>query len=166
MLKFRARRTNRIRIAMGASLFLALAGAPLLLGFTRPSPGAATELPQLVGVYVSGFSSLGLAGLVALPLALLFSVWLMAGQRRDVNRRWLQQTARNRRNLVETGRTLAIIAGSVGLIVGSLSGLYATFIAARPDLQYELPIPFFTFEFAIPCLLIGGALYAAGRIGR
>jgi hypothetical protein len=36
MLKFRTRRTSRIRIAMGASLFLALAGAPLLLGVTRP----------------------------------------------------------------------------------------------------------------------------------
>jgi hypothetical protein len=39
-------------------------------------------------------------------------------------------------------------------------------MVARPDLYRELPLPFFTFQLAIPCLLIGGVLYAAGRVNR
>jgi hypothetical protein len=156
---------------MGAAMFAALAGAPLLLGLTRPAEEPAkavvtSEVPGVVGLYANGLTSLGIAGLVALPLAMIFAIWLMAGQQREVNRRFLGKGARNRRNLIEASRTLAIIVGSVGLIVGSLAGLYAAMMTARPDLKYELPIPFFTFELAVPCLLIGGALYAAGRLGR
>jgi hypothetical protein len=155
---------------MGALMFAALAGAPLVLGFTRPAETAGEAIahdgPGFVGVYTHGLTSLGVAGTVAGVLALIFALWLMAGQRREVNRRWLQQSSRNRRNLVETARTLGIIFGSVGIIVGSLAGLYAAIMVARPDLYMELPIPFFTFSLAIPCLLIGGAMYAAGRIGR
>jgi len=151
---------------MGAGLLLVLAGSPLLLGMTRPGPGVHEEVPGLVGVYASGLSSLGMAGLVALPLALIFAFWLMAGERRAVNRKYLHGSARNRVNFVHGLRTFAIIIGATGLIVGSLAGLYAALVAARPDIAFELPLPFFTFQLAVPCLLIGGALYAAGRIGR
>ena len=123
-------------------------------------------MPGFVGVYTHGLTSLGVAGMVAGAFALLFSFWLVAGQNREVGRRYLGPSARNRRNLVENARTFAIIFGGVGIIVGSLSGLYAAMMVARPDLYVELPIPFFTFSLAIPCLLIGGALYAAGRINR
>lgn len=162
----RTRRTNRFRIVFGAALFIVLAGAPLLLGLTRHPADAPPEVPSMVGVYALGLSSLGFAGLVSIPLAMVFALWLIAGQRREVNRRWLQQSARNRRNFVEFARTFAIIGGAAGIIVGSLAGLYAALVTARPELYYELPLPALNFQLAIPCLLIGGLLYAVGRIGR
>jgi hypothetical protein len=162
----RTRKTHRLRIFFGAALFLVLAGAPVLLGLTRPSAEVAPEVPSMVGVYASGLSSLGTAGLVAIPLAMIFALWLIAGQHREVNRRWLQQTARNRRNFVETARTLAILFGAAGIIVGSLAGLYAALVAARPELYDQLPLPFLTFQLAIPSVIFGGLIYAAGRIGR
>ena len=167
MLRFRNPRTQRFRIAMGAAVFAALAGAPLVLGLTRPAPTATpSEAPGIIGVYTHGLTSLGVAGIVAGVLGLMFCIGLMAGQNRQVGLRYLGKSARGRRNLVEGARTFAIIFGSVGIIVGSLSGLYAAMMVARPDLYEELPLPFFTFSLAIPCLLIGGALYAAGRINR
>ena len=69
-------------------------------------------------------------------------------------------------NLVEDARTLAVILGAAGLIIGSLAGLYAGMIHARPDLIERFPLPFLTPGLAISCLLGGGLLYAAGRIGR
>lgn len=161
----RTRRTNRVRIFFGAALFLVLGGAPLLLGLTRPPANIPAEVPTMVGVYASGLSSLGTAGLVAIPLAMLFALWLIAGQRREVNRRWLQQSARNRRNFLEFARSFAVIAGAAAIIVGSLAGLYAAIIAARPDLKAALSLPL-TFDLALPCVLIGGLLYVLGRVGR
>jgi len=161
----RTRRTSRVRILFGAALFLVLAGAPLLLGMTRPPANIPAEVPTMVGVYAAGLSSLGTAGLVAIPLAMIFALWLIAGQRREVNRRWLQQSARNRRNFLEFARSFAIIAGVVGIIVGSLSALYAAMAAARPDLGAAFNLPL-TFDLAVPCLLAGGLLYALGRVGR
>ncbi len=162
----RTRKTNRLRIVFGAALFIVLAGVPLLLGLTRHPADAPPEVPSIVGVYALGLSSLGFAGLVSIPLAMVFALWLIAGQRREVNRRWLQQSARNRRNFVEFARTFAIIGGAAGIIVGSLSGLYAALVTARPELYDELPLPALNFQFAIPALLIGGLLYAVGRTGR
>lgn len=162
----RSRRTHRIRIFFCAALFLVLAGAPLLLGLTRPSADASSSVPLMAGVYASGLSSLGVAGLVSIPLAVIFSLWLIAGQRHEVNRRWLQQSSRNRRNFVETARTLAILFGAAGIIVGSLAGLYATLVAVRPELYAQLPLPYLTVGHAIPCVIFGGLFYAAGRIGR
>ena len=117
-------------------------------------------------MYASGLGSLGVAGLVALPLAIFFALWLMAGERRQVNRRYLAQGARNRVNAFQSLRTLAIILGASGLIVGSLAGLYASMIAMRPDLYVELPLPFFTFGLAIPTFLAGLVLYILGRPQR
>ena len=166
MLRFRKPRTQRFRIAMGAAMFATLAGAPLFLGLTRPALPAPQPDPGVAGLYAQGLNSMGVAGMVALPLAFLFCFWLIVGQSREVGRRYLNPGARNRRNLLEGARTFAVIFGGVGIIVGSLSGLYAAMIVARPDLYFELPIPVFTFSLAIPSLLIGGALYTAGRINR
>jgi hypothetical protein len=151
---------------MGAGLLLVLVGLPLLLGVTAPAPSAKTEVLGFVGMYASGLNSLGVAGLVALPLAILFALWLMAGERRQVNRKYLVQSARNRVNALHSLRTLAIILGASGLIVGTLAGLYATMIAMRPELYFELPIPVFTFGLAIPCFLGGLVVYVLGRLGR
>lgn len=151
---------------MGAGLLLVLVGSPMLLGLTRPAPDASSEIAGFVGVYASGLGSLNVAGLVALPLAVFFALWLMAGERRHVNRKYLSQGWRNRVNALQALRTLAIILGASGLIVGCLAGLYAAMIAVRPDLYLELPISFFTFQFAIPCFLGGLALYLLGRLGR
>jgi Na+/pantothenate symporter len=146
--------------------FVALAISPLVLLWTRPKPGAATEVPGMVDVYASGLNSLGVAAYVALPLAVIFLLWLMAGERREVNRKYLNQGARDRVNFVAFLRTMSIILGAAGIIIGCLAGLYSGMIAARPELQYELPLPFFTFQIALYCLLGGGALYAVGRLGR
>lgn len=159
-------KTRRLRIISGASLLLILTGIPALLGLTRPAEGIATETPGIVRVYTSGMSSLGTAGLVAFAFAVVFALWLLAGQRQEVNRRFLGKNARRRHGAVATLRTLAIIIGAAGLIVGSLSGLYAAMIHARPDAYNQLPLPFFTAQLALIGLLGGGALYAAGRIGR
>ena len=161
----RRHRTKRLRVFMVGSL-AALAVSPLVLLWTRPRSGAANEIPGLVGVYASGLNSLGVVAFVALPLAVIFLLWLMAGERREVNRKYLAQGARNRVNFVAGLRTMSIVLGAAGIIIGCLAGLYAGMIAARPDLQYELPIPFFTFQLALVCLLGGGALYAIGRVGR
>ena len=155
---------------MGALMFGALAGTPLVLGFTRPaadaSPAALPQVPGVVDAYARGLTSFGVAGMVAGALGLIFCLCLIAGQQREVNRRWLQQGARNRHNLLEGARILATVFGAVGIIVGSLAGLYAAMMVARPDLYRELPLPFLTFELAIPSVLAGAVLYAAGRVNR
>lgn len=161
----RRHRGNRHRVLMVGSL-VALAVSPLVLLWTRPKPGVATEVPGMVDVYASGLNSLGVAAYVALPLAVIFLLWLMAGERREVNRKYLNQGARNRVNFVAGLRTLSIILGAAAIIIGCLAGLYTAMIAARPELQYELPIPFFNFQIALYSLLGGGALYAIGRVGR
>ncbi len=161
----RYRRTKRLRIASAAALLLLLTGAPLLLGLSWPGAGAGGDVPGVVKAYAIGLNSLGVAALVALPLAIVFLLWLMAGERRLVNLKYLGQNARNRHNLVESLRTLATILGGAGLIIGSLMGLYGAMIVARPDLAGGLP-SFVTLELALICLLASGLLYAAGRIGR
>lgn len=160
----RTARPNRFRIYMGAGLLILLAAAPMLLGFARPAGRA--DVPGLFGVYTHGLTSLGIAGMVALPLAVIFALWLMAGERRAVNRKYLHGSARARVNFFQSLRTLAIVGGAAGLIVGSLAGLYALIVAARPEVAFELPLPFFTLQLAGTCLLVGGLLYALGRAGR
>lgn len=160
------RRTRRLRIISGASLILFLAGLPLALGLTRPSAEASGEAPGVVLIYAHGLSALGWAGLVSGFLAIATGLWLVLGQRQEVHRRYLGANARRRHNLTELARTLAIVIGAAGLIVGSLSGFYAAMIQARPELSSTLPLPFLTAQLALTCLLGGGALYAAGRVGR
>ena len=156
-------KTRRLRIISGASVLLVLTAIPVLLGLTRPKPGEMSEASGLVAAYTTGLSSLGLAGMVALGLAILFSVWLFNSQSFHVGEKYV---GRRRRNLDKTLRTAAIILGSAGLIVGSLAGLYAAMMHARPDLYYRMPLPFITAELALACLFGGALVYAAGRIGR
>lgn len=160
------RRAKRLRIISGASLLLVLTGLPLVLGLTRPQQPGLGETPGIVVVYASGLASLGWIGIVSAILAALLGGWVILGQRQEVHRRYLGANARRRHNLSEISRTLAVVFGAAGLIIGSLSGLYAAMMHARPDLYASLPLPFFTAELALTCLLGGGALYAVGRIGR
>lgn len=157
--------TRRLRIVSGAMLLLVLTGLPVFLGLTRPA-AVESEAPGIVIVYAQGLNSLSIAGLVALCFAIIFSLWLIAGQREAVHRKYLGKSARRHHNMVATARTLAITIGGAGLIVGSLSGLYAAMIQARPDAYDQLPMPFFTPQLALIGLVGGGILYALGRIGR
>jgi len=162
----RFHRTRRLRIISGASLLLVLTGVPVILGLTRPGASAA-DTPGFVGAYTSGLSSLGLAGFVALILAVVFGLWLLAGKRQAIDRKYYAASSGRRlHNLKEAARTLAIIVGAAGVIVGSLAGFYAAMLHARPDLADRLMLPFMTAELAIAGLLGGGVLYALGRLGR
>jgi hypothetical protein len=159
-------RTRRLRSISWASLLLFLIGLPVFLTLTRPAAGGEIDLPGVAAVYGRGLSSLGVAGLAATCLALVFGIWLLAGKRRQVGLKYLGANARRRRNLEETARTLAIVFGAAGLIIGSLAGLYAAMIHARPDLYARLPLPFLTAELALTGLFGGSVLYALGRLGR
>jgi hypothetical protein len=162
----RYRDPKRLRIISGASVLLLLVGVPVVVGLTRWAPDPAGDPPGIMATYAQGLSSLGMAGLSAAILAAIFGILLFLSQRRDVGRKYLQVSSRRRRNLVEDARTVAIIVGAAGLIIGSLAGLYAAMIHARPDLADRLALPFMTPQLALSGLLGGGLLYAAGRIGR
>ncbi len=160
-------KTKRLRIISGATLLLILTGLPVYVGLTRPGASMGdNELPGILVVYSHGLGSLGMAGAFSLGFAIIFSMWLVAGEHDAVNRKYLGQNARRHHGLVATLRTLSIIGGGAGLIVGSLSGLYVAMIQARPEAYYQLPLPFFTSELTLYCLIGGGILYAAGRLGR
>ena len=135
-------KTRRLRIISGASLLLFLTGLPCCWALHGRLDGVPADAPGIVRAYTSGLSPLGVAGLVALGLAVVFALWLLAGQRQEVNRKYLGRNARRRHNAVAALRTPAIIFGAAGLIVGSLSGLYAAMIHARPELYDQLPLPF------------------------
>lgn len=156
-------KTRRLRIISGASLLLILTGVPAWLGFSRPGASTMGDASEVFLTYAAGLSSLGVAGFVAFAFAVMFSLWLLNDEAHHVGTRYL---GRRRRNIVESLRTLAIVFGAAGLIVGSLAGLYAAMIHARPDLYYELPLPFFTAKLALVSLFGGGLVYAAGRLGR
>ena len=156
-------KTRRLRIISVASLLLLLTTVPVFLTLTRPAHGSTDEAPEFVAAYATGLSSLGLAGLVAFGLAALFFVWLLNSQSHHVGQKYV---GRRRRDFDKSLRSVAIILGSAGLIVGSLAGFYAAMMHARPDLYSRMALPFLTAELAIGCLLVGGLVYAAGRIGR
>ena len=71
----RRHRTRRYRFFMVGSI-AALAVSPLVLLWTRPRHGVVAEVPGVVDVYASGLNSLGVAAFVALPLAVVFLLWL------------------------------------------------------------------------------------------
>lgn len=159
-------KTRRLRIVSVASLLLFLAGIPVLLSLTRPAAGAHADAPGVAVAYTHGLSSLGIAGIAALGLAILFGIWIVASQQQEVNRRYLGKNARRHHGAIATLRTLATVLGGAGIIVGSLFGLYAGMMQARPDLQSALALPSFSAQLALISLLGGSALYAAGRLGR
>lgn len=162
----RYRDPKRLRIISGASVLLVLTGLPVFVGLTRFMPDPASQPPGILTTYASGLTALGGAVVFTTVLSVLFAVWHFVNLRRDVGRKYLMQSSRRRRNLVEDARTVAIILGVTGLIIGSLAGLYAAMTQARPDLAGSMPFPHLSAELAIGCLLGGAALYAAGRAGR
>ncbi len=159
-------KTRRLRIVSAASILLVLTGLPVVLGLTRHDASAFGP-PAVVVAYASGLSSMAVAGLVSFGLALAFGAWLLAGKRQAIGRKYYA-AARGRalHTLKETGRTFAIVLGAAGVIVGSLVGLYAAMLHARPDLAMRMDLPLLTADLAIPGLLGGGALYVLGRLGR
>lgn len=162
----RFHRTRRLRIISGASLLLVLTGVPVFLGLTRPQSDT-LETPGLVSAYANGLSSLQIAGLISLCLATLFGLWLLAGKRQAIDRKYYAASSgRGIHRLKEAARTLATILGAAGIIVGSLAGLYAAMLHARPDLADRLLLPFMTAELALTSLIGGSMLYALGRLGR
>jgi hypothetical protein len=162
----RYRDPKPLRIISFASVMLVLAGLPVFVGVTRLAPDPAGQPPGIVSAYTSGLSALGGIGHFTTALAVLFGVWLFVNLRREVGRKYLMASSRRRRNLVEDARALGVVLGAAGLIIGSLAGLYAAMLHARPDLIPRLALPHLTGELGIGCLLGGALLYAAGRFGR
>lgn len=162
----RFRDPKRLRIISGASVLLLLTGLPMIVGLTRFVPDPSAQPPGIMATYTSGLTALSGAVVIASVLSVLFAIWHFVNLRRDVGRKYLMQSSRRRRNLVEDARTVGIILGVTGLIIGSLAGLYASMVHARPDLVSSMPLPLLTAELAIGCLLGGALLYAAGRAGR
>ena len=159
-------KTRRLRIISGASVLLVLTGLPVVLGLTRSGAGE-IEAPGIALAYASGLSSLGVAGSVSLGLAVVFGLWLLAGKRQSIDRKYYAASrGRALHTLKEAGRTFAIVFGAAGIIVGSLAGLYAAMLHARPDLAARMELPFLTADLAVTGLLGGGVLYALGRLGR
>ena len=162
----RYRDPKRLRIISVASVLLILTGVPVFIGLTRWFPDPAGEAPGIMTTFTSGLASLGLASLVATILGGLLGLALFISQRRNVGRKYLMASSRRRRYLVEDARFFAIVFGVTGLIIGSLAGLYAAMLHARPDLARQFDLSFLTPQLALGCLLGGGLLYAAGRFDR
>jgi hypothetical protein len=162
----RFRDPKRLRIISGASVLLLLTGLPMMVGLTRFVPDPSAQSSGITATYTSGLAALSGAVVIASVLSVLFAIWHFVNLRRDVGRRYLMQSSRRRRNLVEDARTVGILLGVTGLIIGSLVGLYASMIHARPDQVINMPLPHLSAELAIGCLLGGAVLYAAGRAGR
>ena len=162
----RFRDPKRLRIISGASVLLLLTGLPMIVGLTRFVPDPSAKPPGIMATYASGLTALSGAVMMASVLSVLFAIWHFVNLRRDVGRKYLMQSSRRRRNLVEDARTVGIILGVAGLIIGSLAGLYASMVHARPDLVNVMPALHVSAELAIGCLFGGALLYIAGRFGR
>lgn len=162
----RYRDPKRLRIISGASVLLVLTGLPVVIGLTRFLPVGSAQPPGIMTAYTSGLSSIGGATLIATTLAILFGICLLVNQRRDVGRKYLMASSRRRRNLVEDARMFAVVLGTSGIIIGSLGGLYAAMLHARPDLAGRLALSPLSAELALSCLLGGALLYISGRFGR
>jgi hypothetical protein len=156
---------RRTRLMLAGCLLLVAMATPLLVDLARPHAFLRTTHHDTVSVYASGLSALDTAAVVALPLAMIFALWLIRGEQREVNVRILNQRARNRQNLINALRTLAVVIGVGSLIAGCLGGLYAGLTALRPGLAFA-PGLHFTLGAALACLIGGGAAYAAGKAGR
>jgi hypothetical protein len=156
---------RRTRLMLAGFLLLVAMATPLAVDLAHPHSFLRGARPDTAGVYAAGLTALDTAAIVALPLAVIFAMWLIRGEQREVNVRILNQRARNRQNLINGARTLLVLLGGAGLIVGSLASIYAIVAAIEPDLAVAQGLPF-TFGLALPCLAIGGLAYALGKIGR
>lgn len=158
--RFRRPRPRRLLVAGALTAILLI--VPAAIGMAT---SGATDPLRLIDVYAHGFGALELAGLAAAPLALIFLIWLIAGKRQAVNRQYLVQSARDRRNAVEGLRVLLVSGGGAAMILGTLASLRGFIGLARPDLisgEWGL----LDLRLALPCVLLGGLAYVLGRMGR
>ena len=155
---------RRTRLMLGGCLLLVAMATPLAVDFAHSNFSPQPRL-DAVGVYASGLAALDTAAVVALPLAVIFALWLIRGEQHQVNVPILDQRARNRQNLINGGRTVLVVLGAAGLIIGGLGALYAALSAMRPELAAAPGLPF-SFKLALPCLAAGGLAYGLGKIGR
>lgn len=163
-MKFRG--PKRLRIISAASLLLLLTTLPLALVLLRRPPASDAAFADVALVYTSGLASFGWIGPFAALLAVGLAAWVFMGQRRQIHLRYLGEGSRRRHGLAAYSRSAAIVVGSAGLITGSVLGLFAALTQFRPDLHAHLHLPAVAAPLALTCLIGGGLLYAAGRIGR
>jgi hypothetical protein len=162
MLRYRRKRRSGLYAA--AALFLLLAAMPFAVGGVRNGLSSFDPL-GFVGVYANGLDALGAIAWTALPMAGLFVLWLFTGRKRDVNRVWLNSSARTRRHLVEGLRIVLVTSGAAAMISGVLALLQIILLQVQPGLAER-------FGFSIPlwiaalCVVLGLAAYAGGRLGR
>jgi hypothetical protein len=160
---------RRTRLLLAGFLLLVAMATPLAVDLARPDSFLRGQRADAAGVYAAGLTALDTAAIVALPLAAIFALRLIRGEQREVNVRILNQRARNRQNLINGLRTLAVLLGGAGLIVGGLVSIYAVMAMIEPGLPAMPRLPFafgFGFGLALPCFAIGGLAYALGRLGR
>ena len=134
---------------MAATLLAALSGLPAL-GWAPAT-------------LLAGLRALDSAGLAALGLGLAFSLLIVLGERRLRDRKFLGRRARGGSGV--TLRSLLVILGASGLIVGALAVLNSVLMAVLPHIASSAPLPL-TFPLAVPMLLVGGLVYVAGRFER
>jgi hypothetical protein len=162
MLRYRRKRRSGLYAA--AALFLLLAAMPFAVGGLRNGLSSFDPL-GFVGVYASGLDALGGIAWTALPMAGLFVLLLFTGRKRDVNRVWLNSSARTRRHLVEGLRIFLVTGGAAAMIAGALALLQILLIQIQPSLtaQFSFTIPLW---MAALCVVLGLTAYVLGRLGR
>lgn len=158
-----SRPKRRTRLVLAGFVLLVVMATPLAIDMARASHLAPGAHANAVAVYATGLTALDAAAVIALPLAVVFALWLIRGEQRRVNVRILNQRARDRRNLIDGGRALLVIAGCTGLIVGVLTGLHAVLMLIRPDLSAVPGLPS-GFGLALVALLGGGLAYWLGKL--
>lgn len=153
-----ARPKKRTRLLLLSGLVLALACIVVGAGLAK---AGGPSWPDPLGVYSDGFSGLGLAGLAAFPFAAAFALLLILGEQKRVNRRILSQRFRNRQNMIEAARVLAIALGGASVIIGCLGALDALLAPTSAHLDLSP-----TLALAGGGILAGLAAYGVGRFGR
>jgi len=162
------REASPTRTIVGGTMFISLAAAPIaaLIAMAAWDPHAEgpAELVRafLSGLHVASAASVGVAAWIS---GLAFSLWLVFTEHMRANQMPVSQRKRWRARWMEALRSVMVVSGGGLLIYGSLSLLYCGLTTARPDLITEPRLPF-SFAASFPCLALGGAAYAFGRLGR
>lgn len=157
MLDFRTRASGDPFRMFAAGMLFAAAAATILAAIMDWS--AFDTVPETL---IAGFHALDGAGWAALGFGLAFALGIVVAERRRRDRKFLGRRARG--GLKSTLRSMLVIAGAAGLIVGALAVIYASLLAVLPGLV-PAPLPL-TFQVALPALLISSLAYAAGRFER